>query len=175
MNEENTKSKVLRIGAIILALIGSNAITFLITQQIQVEADWELIIEKTMPTIIAVLIGIAAVLGKQDVFNKIFESLINNANQTFTRAANNVNSVTASSTKIETKVDEMKEDNIELRREITNLSAEVKEAIKMKAEITTLVKKFDIMVTNDPNLIKNGVANKVLKVGESDEEKTTTT
>ncbi len=171
----NEKSKFYKIGALLLALIGSNIITFIITQQIQVDADWGVIIEKAMPTVISTLIGIALVLGKQDVFNKIFETLIANATETFSKAATNVNSVTTSTSQIKSTVLDMKTENIELKQEISALRVEVKEAIKIKSSVDILVKKIDVMVLNDPNLIKNGVANKVLKVGESDEKTTSTT
>jgi len=120
------------------------------------------IIDKAIPIIMGVITGLVTSLMKSRTLEGIFTNMATEGKDIFVKASSNVSTVTKES--IETRK-EVKE----LTREIAAIRKELAEVKEIKTTIDIMNERQKIAYLNDPELVKNGVAKLIAKVGVKDE------
>lgn len=162
MNESNqkmstVKKKIFNVVAIIIALIGSNLITYYATGNLELTPEVQELIATLFPTIAGVTTGILAMMIKQGSFDKIFAKMLNDGAQVFVKSSTQVERIVNTSEKTNYNVKE-------LINEYKQIKPAIKELLQIKDTVDTLNKKIDLLVTNTPELVKNGLASKIIGV-----------
>ncbi|MGE4320286.1 MAG: hypothetical protein AB7E61_02415 [Acholeplasmataceae bacterium] len=159
VSDTNTvKQKIVKVLMVILLVVLTNLLQLIIFNSETTEVDIQAIIQDALPTVIAVTMGIATILFKQGSFDKLFQSMLNKGQQTFNTSAAHVETVVKESL-------ETRKDVKELKHAFKELYPKLDQAIKIKDSVDILNNKIDLLVTNMPELVKSGVATKIVSVG----------
>lgn len=152
------KKKIITLFTILILIVSAFVVGFTIgTTNLVGEELANQIIEQLLPIVVSILISAAVMLLKSNSMTAIITQMVDNGMALFTNASTNVVGVQEQSMKTTKLVD----DTV---KEIKVLHRDVKEAILIKDEVKELKSMLLIMVNNDPNYIKNGVAKAVNEV-----------
>ncbi len=155
--------KILLIIGLLVLMASTSFITTLIndTETIDPETLQE-IVDKAIPIILGVVTGLVSSLLKSRSLETIFQNMAEEGKDMFALAATNVNTVTKESTETRKLVRDTND-------EIRSIKKELVEVKKVKDTVGEIKEILLLMALNDENLVKNGIAKRISKVGEKDE------